>query len=105
MQQNTAFPVCAWVQVEMMIQQPGEAASPLEQGNAEEKAGAGGDATGFERASQEIERASQELRPSQDGGAAPAETARHRQQNGNSPRGELSSKVKQYLKMGVWRVD
>ena len=53
-------------QVEMMIQQPGQSASPLERSKAK---AAGDDAgTGFERASQEIERASQELRPSQDGG-------------------------------------
>jgi hypothetical protein len=74
------------VQVEMMIKQPVEAASPLDQGNTEEKAGAGGDATGFERASQEIERASQDLRMSQDGGAAPGENIRHGEHQRSSNR-------------------
>ena len=67
-----------------MIQQPGQSASPLERGNAGGKAIPAADdaGTGFERASQEIERASQELRLSQDGGAGPSGAAFQKLQPG-----------------------
>jgi len=65
----------------MMIQQPGDAPSPMEQVIAEDKAGAGDDAaTGFERASQ-------------DGGAGLTRSAHPERQNNknDAPRGETFS--------------
>ena len=74
-------------QVEMMIHQPGQSASPLERDHAGGRTAAAADdaGTGFVRASQEIERASQELRPSQDGGAAPSGAACRKTQPDGGP--------------------